>query len=188
MQYNTHTRTQPFYSSMDFVRDNPGEPVPEETFTHSHLSWSSIVSYLLHPSTTIHGILPMQSTCLTIFFHNLSLQAFFGLQYNGYLIYTRYKQNCPLADYTVQHRQSWHATQHKAGRHFEDILPSQPISLLLLKTDWIQHRTNQWLQTHTHTQPFYCSAEICPGLPGWAGTRKVKPGRVKPIWIYWSKR
>jgi len=32
-----------------------------------------------------------------------------------------------------------------------------------------------------HTQPFYCSAGICPGLPGWAGTRKVKPGRLKPI-------
>jgi len=49
---------------MDFVRDNPGEPVPEETFTHSHLSWSSIVPYLLHPSTMIHGIFPVQSTCL----------------------------------------------------------------------------------------------------------------------------
>jgi len=24
---------------------------------------------------------------------------------------------------------------------------------------------------------------LCPGLPGWAGTEKVKP-----IWIYWSKR
>jgi len=32
---------------MDFVRDNPSEPVPEETFTHSHLSWSSIIPYLL---------------------------------------------------------------------------------------------------------------------------------------------
>jgi len=31
---HTHTHTQPFYSSMDFVRNNPGEPVPEETFTH----------------------------------------------------------------------------------------------------------------------------------------------------------
>jgi len=60
--------TQPFYSSTDFVRDNPGEPVPEETFTHLHLSWSSIVPYLLHPSTTIHGILSVQSTHLTIFF------------------------------------------------------------------------------------------------------------------------
>jgi len=47
-------------------------PVPEETFTHSHLSWLSTVSYQLHPSTTIHGILPVQSTHLTVFFHNLS--------------------------------------------------------------------------------------------------------------------
>jgi len=28
-----HTHIQPFYRSLDFVRDNPGEPVPEETFT-----------------------------------------------------------------------------------------------------------------------------------------------------------
>jgi len=28
----------------------------------------------------------------------------------------------------------------------------------------------------------------CPGPPGWAGTRQVKSGRLKPIWIYWSKR
>jgi len=41
---------------------------------------------------------------------------------------------------------------------------------------------------HTHTQPFYCSSEVYPGPPGWAGTRKIKPGRLKPIWIYWSKR
>jgi len=34
------THTQPFYGSLDFVQDNLGEPVPEETFTHSHLSWS----------------------------------------------------------------------------------------------------------------------------------------------------
>jgi len=34
------THIQPFYGSMDSVRDNLGEPVPEETFTHSHLSWS----------------------------------------------------------------------------------------------------------------------------------------------------
>jgi len=28
------THTQPFYGSVEFVRENPGEPVPEETFTH----------------------------------------------------------------------------------------------------------------------------------------------------------
>jgi len=35
--------TQPFYGSLHFVRDKPGEPVPEETLTHSHLPWSSVV-------------------------------------------------------------------------------------------------------------------------------------------------
>jgi len=55
------THTQLFYSSMDFVRDNPGEQVREETFTHSHLLWSPIIPYLLLPSNTIHGIPPVQS-------------------------------------------------------------------------------------------------------------------------------
>jgi len=58
----TTAYTQTFYGSLNFVWDNSGEPVPEETFTRSHLSWSSIVPYLLHPSNTIHGILPVQST------------------------------------------------------------------------------------------------------------------------------
>ena len=31
-------RKQPFYGSLDFVQDYPGEPVPVVTFTHSHLS------------------------------------------------------------------------------------------------------------------------------------------------------
>jgi len=68
----THTHTQPFYGSLDSVRDNPGEPAPEETFTHSHLSWSTVILYLLPSCITIHGILPVQFTCLTVFFHNLS--------------------------------------------------------------------------------------------------------------------
>jgi len=132
---HAHKHTQPFYGSMDFVRDNPSEPVPEETFTHSHLSWSSIVPYLLHPSATIHGILPVQSTHLTVFFHNLS-PCFLWL---------------PLG-----------------------LTPS---------TSYFIH-----FFTQSHTQPFYCTSGICPGSPGWAGTRKAKPARLKPIWIYWSKR
>jgi len=61
---------------MNFVSDNLGEPVPEETFTHSHLSWSLIVPCLLHPSTTIHGILPVQSIRLTVFPQSLSKLSF----------------------------------------------------------------------------------------------------------------
>jgi len=38
------------------------------------------------------------------------------------------------------------------------------------------------LTTNTHNH-FYGPLGFCPGLPGWAGTRNVKP-----IWIYWSKR
>jgi len=64
--------TQLFYSFLDFVWENPGEPVPEETYTHSHLLWSSVVPYLFHPSIMIHGILPVHFTCLTVFFQNIS--------------------------------------------------------------------------------------------------------------------
>ena len=53
-----------------FVRDNPGEPVPEETLTHPP-SWSSSSLYQLLPSTTIRSILLVQITCLAIFLHNL---------------------------------------------------------------------------------------------------------------------
>ena len=76
MHMRTHAHMQPFYSSLDSVR-NPGELVPEEAFAHSHLSWSSVIPYLLPPSIIIHGILHVQLTCLIVFFHNL--QVFFGL-------------------------------------------------------------------------------------------------------------
>ena len=79
----THTRTQPFYGSLDFVRDNPGDSVPEETFTHSNLSWSSIIPYQLPPSITIHDILSVQVTCLTIFFHNLSPSFLWSTSWSG---------------------------------------------------------------------------------------------------------
>ena len=37
--------TQPFYGSVEFVGENPDEPVPEETFTHySHRSHQSSLS------------------------------------------------------------------------------------------------------------------------------------------------
>ena len=78
-----HTHTQPFCGCLDFVWDNPGEPVPEETFTHSHLSWSSIIPYLLPPSITIHGIFPVQFICLLVFYHNLSPSFFWSISWPG---------------------------------------------------------------------------------------------------------
>jgi len=35
------------------------------------------------------------------------------------------------------------------------------------------HKLYRMLFVYTHTQPFYCCSGICPGPPGWAGTRKV---------------
>ena len=56
-----YENTQPFYGSVEFVRDNPGEPVPEETFTHythrghqSSLSAFSIYYDTWHPPYSIH--------------------------------------------------------------------------------------------------------------------------------------
>jgi len=36
--------------------------------------------------------------------------------------------------------------------------------------------TKTYCKTHT-IQSFYGCSGFCPGLPRWAGTRKVKPGR-----------
>jgi len=47
------------------VQEYLGEPVPEETFTHSHLPWSSTILYHLPPSTRIYSILLVQFKCLT---------------------------------------------------------------------------------------------------------------------------
>jgi len=82
---HTHTHTTVLWL-FGFCPDNPGEPVPEERLTHSHLSWSSIVPYLL-PSNTIHGILPVQSTCLTVFFHSLSPSFLWSTSWPGTLYF-----------------------------------------------------------------------------------------------------
>jgi len=66
-----------------FVRDYPGELVPEETFTHPP-SWSSNL-YQLLPSTTIHSILPVQITCFAIFLHNLSPRPLWSTSWSGAL-------------------------------------------------------------------------------------------------------
>jgi len=62
----TTTTTTTMTILWPFVRDYPGELVPEETLTHPP-SWSSSNLYQLLPSTTIHNILLVQITCLAIF-------------------------------------------------------------------------------------------------------------------------
>ena len=79
----------------------------------------------------------------------------------------------------------WCLLEQEAGRVM-DIVRIKKIHLLIWKHAAKCTEVCNFIVTHTHTQPFYCSSGICPGPPGWAGIRKVKPGRLKPIWIYWS--
>ena len=110
----THiTHIQQCYSSLDFVWDNPGELVPEEMFTHSHLSWSSIIPCLLPPSITIHSILPVRLTCLTVFFHNL---------YPGFLWSTSWPSTLNFILHVFLHPIIVFFSQHMP-------IPSQPVLL-----------------------------------------------------------
>jgi len=97
-----------------FLWDYQGEPVPEETFTHLHLSWSSIILYLLPPSTTIHSIHPVQFTCLTIFLHNFCpsfiWSTFWSVTLHFILIQGEKHQNCHV--HTYIHTWQWHQLDH----------------------------------------------------------------------------
>jgi len=63
---------------VDFVQDNPGEPLPEETFTHSHSSWLTTI-----PICFLHLLRSMASSLFNPralqSFSTISLQVFFGL-------------------------------------------------------------------------------------------------------------
>jgi len=59
-----HLLLLPFYSP--FFRDYPLSRF-QKKHSPTHTCRGRQSSYLLHPSTTIHGILPVQSTCLTVF-------------------------------------------------------------------------------------------------------------------------
>ena len=52
---------------------------------HPVYSWSSSNLYQLLPSTTIHSILPVQFTCLTILLHNLCLSPLWSTSWSGAL-------------------------------------------------------------------------------------------------------
>jgi len=75
-QADTHSHTHTY--NWDVVQHNLGEPVPEETFTHSHSSWSSII-----PICFLHLLRSMASSLFSSralqSFSTISLQVFFGL-------------------------------------------------------------------------------------------------------------
>ena len=84
---------------------------------------------------------------------------------------------CRIAKYDLQLRSFKHVSS-EVERRLQDQTTSQFTDV---SSCWRGYYCStfatwrHWINTHTHTQPFYCSYEICPGPPGWAGTTKVKP-------------
>ena len=105
LMYNptSHTHTQLFHCSLDSDWDNPGEPLPEETFTYSHLSWSSVIPYLLPLSIMINGILIVQFTCLRVFFHNLYPSFLWSTSSPGTLNFIHHTFLHPIIVFFSQH-------------------------------------------------------------------------------------
>jgi len=59
--------------------------------------------YLLPPSTTIHGILPIQSECFAVFFHNLSPSFLWSTSWPGTLHFILHTFLHPIIIFFSQH-------------------------------------------------------------------------------------
>jgi len=93
---NTHTHNQ-FMA----LCDNPGEPVSEETFTHSHLTWSWIIPY----ASFIYYD-PRHALCsiyVTVFSHNLSLSFLWSTSWPGTLHFKIHTFLHPIIVFFSQH-------------------------------------------------------------------------------------
>jgi len=58
---------------------------------------------LLSPSTTIHGILSIQSTCFTVFFHNLSPSLLWSTSWSGTIHFILHTFLNPIIIFFLQH-------------------------------------------------------------------------------------
>ena len=127
--------------------------------THSHLSWLSIILYLLPPSTMIHSILPFQFMCLTVFLHNLCLRLLWTTSWFGtihfILQWLSFRNTCPYqrnlfcwAICKSAHHQrqiTMPAPHHSVFHRLDALLATQPTALKYWRHYNIQqHNTYNW--------------------------------------------
>jgi len=163
--------TQPFYGSLYFVRDNPGEPVPEET----HLSWSSVIPYLLIPSITIHGILPVQFTCLTVFSHNLSPSFLWSTSWPGTLNFILHTFLHPIIVFLAAHA-------HTIATCFAVVLRLCHLIQVSLSTLYLEYSSilcslmphTIHPSNHSHLCPLKCRLILLSYRPGCPGKKAIK--------------
>ena len=123
--------------------------VAEERFTHLHLSCSSAILYQLSPSTTIHSVLPVQFTCLTVF--SKVLFDFYLLVWNPplYTPYISSLSHClPFAIHvhTRCHRKLFCCSP--------EIISSILVSLLSTYLQFYRHTSHP--SDHSHFCPLEC--------------------------------
>jgi len=114
----------------------------------THLSWSSIIPYLLPPSITFYGILPVQCMCLSVFLHNPS---------PSFLLYTSWPGTLQFIFHTPNHCFLFTTHAHTIATCFA-LVP--PLCHLILVSTW---NCILWLKTthpsdHSHQLP----AEVPP--------------------------
>jgi len=98
------------------LRNCPGQPGWAGTRRNIHpLTLIVVINNpnLLYPSTTIHGILRIQSTCSKVFFHNLSPSFLWSTSWSGTLHFILHTFLYPIIVFFSQHMP----------------IPSQPIPL-----------------------------------------------------------
>jgi len=109
--------TQPFYSCLDFVQDNPGDPVPAETFTHSPImvinhpfSASSMYYDPWHPPCSIYvpdSLFPQSlskfswsssygASCIIEYSSVVIVSNKHNRRYFNQILFTNRKQTCSL--------------------------------------------------------------------------------------------
>jgi len=100
MWYNTHTTV------LRLCGFCPGKPGWVGTRRNIHpLTLIMVInhSYLLPPSIVIHGILPVQSTCFTVFFHNLCPSFLWSTSWPGTLYFILHTFLHPTIIFFSQH-------------------------------------------------------------------------------------
>ena len=119
----TLTYTQPFNSPLS-GSTRVGQHQKKHSLIHSsHLSWSTDIRYQLPPSTTIHGILLVQFTCLTVLFHNLSPGHLWSSSWSGTLYFILHTFLHPIIFFSQHGLMFCVSTFHDCNVQFILLLP-----------------------------------------------------------------
>jgi len=98
-------------------------------FCAGQSGWISIILYLLPPSTAMHGILPVQFTCLTVLLHTLC-PSFLSTSWSGTLHFKLHTFLHPIIVIFVQHNQ-YHCNLFCCSTKIISSNPSHSLNSLL---------------------------------------------------------